>query len=83
MRQPPQQHLANEPAESAPAKEATSTIGIATDDELLTRPMLRFRWKCSDSTIKRREGVGLKVTHLGGRTVRYRMSDVIAFEKGA
>lgn len=82
MRQPPQ-HLTNEPAESAPAKDAPSTAGAPNEDELLTRPMLRFRWKCSDSTIKRREGVGLKVTHLGGRTVRYRMSDVIAFEKGA
>jgi hypothetical protein len=81
MRQPPQ-HLANEPAESAPAKEAPSTTGIPNEDEFLTRSLLRARWKCSDSTIKRREKCGLKATHLGGRTVRYRLADVVAFEQG-
>lgn len=53
------------------------------NDAFLTRGELRNRWKCSESTLKRREKAGLKATYLGGRTVRYRFSDVLAFEQRA
>lgn len=50
-------------------------------ETLLDRPALRLRFKCSTSSIKRYEVLGLRAIKLGPRLVRYRLSDVIAFEE--
>ena len=83
MRKPPHQHPNPSITESDTGKDCSPNHGCSTEDEFLTRALLRARWKCSDSTIKRREKVGLKATHLGGHTVRYRMTDIVAFEQQA
>ena len=58
--------------------------GIAiTNDSLLTRRELADRWRQSTETIKRRERAGLLHALRLGRSVRYRLSDVLAFETGA
>ena len=58
--------------------------GIAiTNDSLLTRRELADRWRQSTETIKRRERAGLLHALKLGRSVRYRLSDVLAFETGA
>ena len=49
------------------------------DDVLLTRAQLAARWSSSIKTVQRRERGGLRVMR-AGRIVRYRLSDVIAFE---
>ena len=54
-----------------------------TSDLLLTRREVAERWRQSTETIKRRERAGdLQALKLG-RGVRYRLSDVVAFEKAA
>jgi hypothetical protein len=55
----------------------------AINDKLLSRPSLGERWECSIETIKRREREGaLKALRIGGR-VKYRLSDILAFEREA
>jgi hypothetical protein len=64
----------------APAAGKPSNIPIL-EDVLLDRKSLAKRWHCSTETIKRREAEGvLKATKLGGRLVRYRLSDIQALE---
>lgn len=53
------------------------------DDSQFTRKQLAERWKTSTETIKRRERAGLLKAIKLGRTVRYRLSDVLAVEEGA
>jgi hypothetical protein len=52
-------------------------------DLLLTRREVAERWRQSTETIKRRERAGALQALKLGRGVRYRLSDVLAFEKGA
>jgi hypothetical protein len=52
------------------------------DETLLTRKDLAARHKVSIETCKRREKAGLKALKIG-RGVRYRLSDILAFEKDA
>ena len=54
-----------------------------TNDSLLTRRELADRWRQSTETIKRRERAGLLHALKLGRGVRYRLSDVLAYEKAA
>ena len=49
----------------------------------LTRKELALRWKCSEETLKRRQKAELLKALKLGRLVRYRLSDVVAVEKGA
>lgn len=51
------------------------------NEPLLDRNDLRIRFKCSTATLKRSETRGLRALKLGPRLVRYRLSDVIAFEE--
>ena len=53
-----------------------------TNDSLLTRREVADRWRQSTETIKRRERAGLLHALKLGRSVRYRLSDVLAFENG-
>jgi hypothetical protein len=53
------------------------------DETLLTRKDLAARHKVSIETCKRRERAGLLRALKIGRGVRYRMSDVLAFEAAA
>ncbi len=51
-------------------------------DPLFDRPALCCRWGCSLSTLKRKEsGGGLKPIRIGKRIIRYRESDILAFEQ--
>ena len=53
-------------------------------DETLTRKDLARRWHCSVETIKRRERDGsLQALRLSARIVRYRMVDIVSYEKEA
>jgi hypothetical protein len=56
--------------------------GAATTTELLTRVELGQRWKKSIRTLKRWEKEGrLNPLTLGPRTIRYRLGDILQFEK--
>ena len=58
--------------------------GIAiTNDSFLTRRELAVRWRQSTETIKRRERAGFLHPLKLGRSVRHRMSEVLAYEKAA
>lgn len=51
-------------------------------DTLLDRRDLINRWNCSLATIKRREAAkSLSPIRIGKRIVRYRLSDILAFEE--
>jgi len=53
-------------------------------DRLLSRKELAERFSCSIKTLKRREKAGtLRPLSLGARTVRYRLSDILAIEEDA
>jgi hypothetical protein len=52
-------------------------------DVLFTRRELAERWRQSTETIKRRERAGVLHALKLGRSVRYRLSDVLAFERAA
>ena len=53
-------------------------------DRLLTRKELAERWSKSVRTLKRWDVAGkLKPLTLGPRTVRYRLSDILAIEADA
>ena len=50
----------------------------------LSRKELSARWNLSIKTIKRREAEGiLRPLSLGARTVRYRLSEILAIEEDA
>lgn len=50
----------------------------------LSRKELSERWNLSIKTIKRRERAGiLRPLSLGARTVRYRLSEILAIEEDA
>ena len=51
--------------------------------EMLTRRGLSSRWCVSIETLKRREKAGQLRALKIGRGVRYRLSDILAFEKDA
>ena len=53
-------------------------------EAVITRKELAARWQCCIETIKRRERDGsLLALRLGPRIVRYRLTDVIAYEQDA
>ena len=54
-----------------------------TSDPLLTRREVAERWRQSTETVKRRERAGVLHALKLGRGVRYRLSDVLAFESAA
>jgi hypothetical protein len=54
-----------------------------TSDPLLTRREVAERWRQSTETVKRREKAGVLNALKLGRGVRYRLSDVLAFETAA
>ena len=59
----------------------TRALSETVEESLLTRRELADRWKVSIETIKRRERARvLRPLRLEGRTVRYRMSDVVRVE---
>lgn len=54
------------------------------EDRQVSRKELAARWKLSIKTIKRREQAGiLRPLSLGARTVRYRLSEILAIEQDA
>lgn len=54
------------------------------EDRQLSRKELAERWNVSIKTLKRREKAGtLRPLSLGARTVRYRLSDILAIEEDA
>ena len=59
-----------------------STLGDSRDP-LLTRREIANRWRQSTETIKRRERAGFLRALKLGRNVRYRLSDVLEFERSA
>lgn len=71
----------NEPQPPASSEERISQL-LAGADAYLTRDELIRRWKCSYSTIQRREKDGtLTVFHIpGSRLVRYRLSEILKLE---
>ena len=52
-------------------------------EQLFTRKDLANRHQVSIETLKRRENAGLLKALKIGRGVRYRLSDILAFEKDA
>jgi hypothetical protein len=62
----------------------TNALTLTNDrDVLFTRRELAERWRQSTETIKRRERAGVLHALKLGRSVRYRLSDVLAFERAA
>jgi hypothetical protein len=59
----------------------TSLTESVLDDQLITDQELAKRWSCSPKTLRnqRSQGQGCPYVRLG-RMVRYRLSDVVAFE---
>jgi hypothetical protein len=55
----------------------------STSDPLLTRNEVAQRWRQSMETVKRREKAGVLNALKLGRGVRYRLSDVVAFESAS
>ena len=54
------------------------------DERQLSRKELAARWNLSVKTIKRKEKAGeLQPLTLGPRTVRHRLSDILAYEADA
>jgi len=54
------------------------------EERQLSRKELSERWNLSVKTIKRREKEGiLRPLSLGARTVRYRLSEILAIEEDA
>jgi hypothetical protein len=51
--------------------------------EMLTRNELAGRWRVSTETLKRRERAKLLRALKIGRGIRYRLSDILEFEKAA
>jgi hypothetical protein len=62
--------------------EKESTLANALDP-LLTRREIANRWRQSTETIKRRERTGFLRALKLGRSVRCRLSEVVAFERAA
>jgi len=51
-----------------------------TDETLLTRQDLSKRWQLHEESVSRHAAKGLRAIRLNSRVVRYRLSDVLAFE---
>lgn len=49
-------------------------------DDLLTRKDVAKRWKRHEETVSNAHKKGLKVIRFGQTNIRYRLSDVIAYE---
>ena len=49
-------------------------------ETFLTRAEIALRWKCSKETIMRREGQGVLRPYRLGRSVRYKLSQILAVE---
>jgi hypothetical protein len=64
-------------------REALKNWIAITNDSLLTRRELADRWRQSTETVKRREQAGLLHALKMGRSIRYRLSDILAFEAAA
>jgi hypothetical protein len=54
-----------------------------TDDQFVTRRWTANRWQTSIQTLKRREKSGVLTAIKLGRGVRYRLSQILAIERGA
>ena len=56
----------------------------ATPEKMLSRKAVAERWQSCVETVKRRERAGLlKPIRFNQRLVRYRLSDVVAYENAA
>ena len=55
---------------------------LRSSDQFLTEDQVAARWSISKKTLQnnRVRGLGLPYVKLGTRSVRYRLSDVVAFE---
>ena len=57
---------------------------ISTPEQLLSRKAVAYRWQTSVETVKRREKEGLlKAIRFNERLLRYKLSDIEAFEAEA
>jgi hypothetical protein len=56
---------------------------ISLQEPLFTRQDVADRWQQSTETVKRRERAGMLHPLKLGRSVRYRMSDILSFEKAS
>lgn len=56
---------------------------VSDGEVFLTRPEVARRWRCSKETIIRREAQGVLRPYRLGRTVRYKLSQVLAAEAAA
>jgi hypothetical protein len=70
-------------AETRSHNMAKAPILADTNDPLFTRREVAERWRQSTETIKRREKAGLLHALKLGRSIRYRLSDIRAFEADA
>lgn len=61
---------------------APPTANDINEETLLSRRQLAHRGQVSESTIKRTEKrLKLKAVRLGARTLRYRLTDILAIEQ--
>jgi hypothetical protein len=57
---------------------------VSPPEQLLSRKAIAARWQTSVETVKRREKAGLlKAIRFNQRLVRYKLSDIAAFEAAA
>jgi hypothetical protein len=73
-------------SENATANPARTTVTAPEghDETLLSRKQLCRRWDCSFMTIHRREAAGLlHPLRFNARMYRYKLSEILAIERGA
>jgi hypothetical protein len=56
---------------------------ISSQEPLFTRQDVADRWQQSTETVKRRERAGMLHPLKLGRSMRYRLSDILSFEKAS
>lgn len=67
-------------AEALEHADVVATLAIPV---FITQRDLAERWRCSGETIKRRRKRGAIPTYRFGRTVRFALADVMAYEQSA
>ena len=59
------------------------TVSDGMADVFFTRQELAARWKCSRETVIRREGEGVLRAYRLGKSVRYKLSQILTVEEAA
>lgn len=74
--------MPRKPSDQLQSTDATSPQGLCPGDRFLNDRELATRWNCSPKTLRNQRSLRRGCPYfLLGRLVRYRLSDVLAFEE--